>query len=420
MKKTIATLVAVIAALMLVIGVFAADTVLYKGDLNRDGKVLANEARKILRMSARLDPQPEAGSEDFVIADVNGDGRILANDARTALRMSARLDPMIEFEPAQPTTDAPVTQEPSSEPQTPVVTTVAPTEPVSPVTEPTTVAPTEPVTPVTEPTTVAPTEPVTPVTEPTTVAPTEPVTPVTEPTTVAPPEPTTVAPPEPTTVPPTEPVTGRETDVPESDWPAAIKAFFSGRYRMNGFLRAGGDNSEIDFATNGKDIRASQSMADAGINTDVVILIKQEKTLLGRPKNVMYFLAEKDGAKYYCEFNETVQKALGIDDIGLDDLELGAIEGAKLEYVEHFANGRDVWRFTGDGSAVEIIMEGDTLKRIIIYDESGQPDTVMDAESFTYGSDLPDSLFTTDGYKKYPILQGGALGFFSWLMGESV
>ena len=96
MKKTISVLIAILMALSLV--TLAHAETLLKGDLDRDGKVFAKEARTILRMSASLEPKPEAGSADFRIADVDDDGRILAKDARIALRMSASLETKVTFE----------------------------------------------------------------------------------------------------------------------------------------------------------------------------------------------------------------------------------------------------------------------------------------------------------------------------------
>ena len=93
MKKLIAVAIAVILTLSAVMCAFGAPA--YKGDLDGDGKVLAGEARRILRMSAKLDPQPDRDSEAFRLADVDGDGKLLAKDARIALRISAKLEPMM-------------------------------------------------------------------------------------------------------------------------------------------------------------------------------------------------------------------------------------------------------------------------------------------------------------------------------------
>ena len=57
-----------------------------KGDVDNDGNVTAADARKILRVSAKLDVLT---GQAAVNADVNGDGDITAADARDALKISA-------------------------------------------------------------------------------------------------------------------------------------------------------------------------------------------------------------------------------------------------------------------------------------------------------------------------------------------
>ena len=59
------------------------------GDINHDGIIKANDARKALRFSAELEIPTEA---EFQAADVNKDGQIRANDARKILRASADLE----------------------------------------------------------------------------------------------------------------------------------------------------------------------------------------------------------------------------------------------------------------------------------------------------------------------------------------
>ena len=60
-----------------------------KGDLNKDGKVSASDARMALRISAQLDP---CDDEIIKIADMNEDGNITSSDARKILRISAMLE----------------------------------------------------------------------------------------------------------------------------------------------------------------------------------------------------------------------------------------------------------------------------------------------------------------------------------------
>ena len=108
------------------------------GDVNWDGKVLADDARFTLRMSARLETlYPWA----LAVADVNGDGVVLSDDARQILRYSAKLQSGFERVvpvqiPIEPTTVtltavvAPATVAPTTVART--TTTAAPaTEPKS-------------------------------------------------------------------------------------------------------------------------------------------------------------------------------------------------------------------------------------------------------------------------------------------------
>lgn len=86
------------------------------GDVNWDGKILADDARFTLRISARLETlYPWA----LAVADVNGDGNVLSDDARQILRYSAKLQNGFErvvpvqipvaLTTATPTTAAPET-----------------------------------------------------------------------------------------------------------------------------------------------------------------------------------------------------------------------------------------------------------------------------------------------------------------------
>ena len=63
-----------------------------RGDANLDGKVLANDARLVLRASAKLETLEGQG---FINCDLNGDGKLLAGEARKILRYSAKLEQVI-------------------------------------------------------------------------------------------------------------------------------------------------------------------------------------------------------------------------------------------------------------------------------------------------------------------------------------
>ena len=61
----------------------------YKGDVNNDGVVTAEDARMILRHSAGLE---KLYLDEYLRADFNGDDSVTAEDARLVLRKSAGLD----------------------------------------------------------------------------------------------------------------------------------------------------------------------------------------------------------------------------------------------------------------------------------------------------------------------------------------
>ncbi|MCR5781788.1 MAG: InlB B-repeat-containing protein [Clostridia bacterium] len=63
-----------------------------RGDADGDGEVLANDARMVLRASAKLEKLDDAA---FERCDLNGDGNLLAEEARMILRYSAKLEKTI-------------------------------------------------------------------------------------------------------------------------------------------------------------------------------------------------------------------------------------------------------------------------------------------------------------------------------------
>lgn len=79
---------AIVVSTMSVCGVDYVDSI-KKGDVNGDGKITADDARKVLRASAKLENLNE---KEKTAADINGDGKVTADDARTILRKSAKLE----------------------------------------------------------------------------------------------------------------------------------------------------------------------------------------------------------------------------------------------------------------------------------------------------------------------------------------
>lgn len=69
------------------------------GDINKDGKVTAADARTALRLSAKLESKTEF--TDYAAADVDASYTITAADARNILRYSAKLDDYEKFSSAK-------------------------------------------------------------------------------------------------------------------------------------------------------------------------------------------------------------------------------------------------------------------------------------------------------------------------------
>ena len=116
-----AIILAVLAAFVLVFTSVGAAT--YKlGDVDGSGAVMANDARSILRYSAKL----ESGWTDLqlALADVNGKDGINAADARYALRISAKLEEELTVTIEEPTSET-ESESISEEPSVPVDNTVA-------------------------------------------------------------------------------------------------------------------------------------------------------------------------------------------------------------------------------------------------------------------------------------------------------
>lgn len=64
------------------------------GDINKNGRIEASDARTVLRASVGLEKLSE---KDFSLSDTDGDRKITASDARTVLRMSVGLEEIKEL-----------------------------------------------------------------------------------------------------------------------------------------------------------------------------------------------------------------------------------------------------------------------------------------------------------------------------------
>ena len=97
--STILSIIMLLSALPFTGITVSAETTLYYGDINKNGKVEASDARLILRASASL---AALNAEQKLIADCNTDGKISATDARKALRTAAKLETPVSYTNGKP------------------------------------------------------------------------------------------------------------------------------------------------------------------------------------------------------------------------------------------------------------------------------------------------------------------------------
>lgn len=299
-------------------------------------------------------------ADSIKAGDVNGDGKISAADARLVLRASASLG---ELTPDQQlvaevtgdgkisAADARLILRAAAELDTLPEITV---EPDSETDEETTEAPTAE-----EPTTEEPT--------------TE------EPTTE---EPTTE---EPATE---EPATGEVV----TDYPEAIKAFFKGKFYMEGVLSEE-DNSMVILATNGKSTEMSMSME----GFDMSIYATSKK---------LYIKFPYSGKKYYVEMTEETMASYGIDfdiDSIVESLTFGSVDeyGAPVLTTEEYEDAEySVYTFTSnDGSQLCFYADdAEDIKYIISKNASGQVDSSVRLNALS--ATIPSNMLTIKGYSE--------------------
>ena len=92
-KKRLIPMIAALLAVITAVSVIFASAA-YLGDANLDGKVQANDARKILRHAARIDFISDEAA--LALCDIDGNGKVNASDARLALRMASKAQPLVE------------------------------------------------------------------------------------------------------------------------------------------------------------------------------------------------------------------------------------------------------------------------------------------------------------------------------------
>ncbi len=123
MKNKIIAVIVTIVTILSSVCIWSGAEDVKLGDVNKDGKINAIDARVVLRVAAQLENLDESA---VVLADVNFDGKVNAIDARNILRAAAQIEDLPEMPTKEPDTDP---TEPDTDPTEP---DTKPTEPEEP------------------------------------------------------------------------------------------------------------------------------------------------------------------------------------------------------------------------------------------------------------------------------------------------
>lgn len=458
MKKILAALVVVMLAVIFTVGA-SAETYL-RGDINKDGKLSASDARATLRIGAKLD---EATEEQKLIADMNEDGKISATDARTILRISAKLEDskgeisiggnsgtetertelssgismsfkdfmkkfggMREFE----TTDGTIayTNDYVTVVSDPKMITSGNINSISitggdymicgvyagmPVDEALAAlksakwivdsenASQVTLTKVGMKITLAKTGDVVSFIEYylgiSIVTPDETTTQPPE-TTTQPPE-TTTQPPETTTKPPETTTKPSATSEDFEKLPEQAKAFLLGNFSLTGYTYNGENRDYVSMHVTKDNVRCGMMMeSEDGKPMDVDVLITDMNS-----KSATTYLVSND-TKKYCKLDSI---AMGILGLKPEDFKLSftSIDPAKvtveIKTVKEGITEYTSYTMKAGQEISEVYMIGENIKRICSYDSKGVLVSRFDVETFSAG--VPASAFSLDGYKKTSI-----------------
>lgn len=313
------------------------------GDVDESGKVMAKDARIVLRHVARLETL-----EDRLLptADVNGDGKVNMKDARLILRYAARLENKMGGEEKYDE----ITRENGSE-----TTKVNPGDlSTKPNTRPGTTKPDT--------------------TKPDTTKPD-----ITKPETTTEPEET--------------------TKDPLADIPQDIKTFASAKFTFTGTVYGGDGAQAVSLTTSGDNLKMAMNMDGIKLN----FMKRMEKKPLSKKEETKYYLISEE-KKLYTEFNADALKLIGLD-LNMDDLNFSfkAIDLSAQTFTveENVAfNGKSATCYTlSDGeSMMKFYTEGDKLVGLVTYDAAGNEQQMIVFKTFS--GDVPDSVWSLDPYKK--------------------
>lgn len=214
------------------------------------------------------------------------------------------------------------------------------------------------------------------------------------------PEPTTT-PDEPTTTPDDPTPVLPDNAVAYDDLPEQIKVFMSGAFGFNGYTYSEGKRDSLTFFTNGTDINAGMSF-----NMDEKTVYDIHIMMLGNGKKRTVYLC-CDNTKKYHKMTDLEMKTLNLS---LDEMELdfGSINPNDVVMTKSTVTEGDteyiVYAMEGDDAKSDIYTVNGEIKRVLAYDKNGTLASQMDIEEFF--TEIPADAFSVKKYSNSITVMG--------------
>ena len=166
-----------------------------------------------------------------------------------------------------------------------------------------------------------------------------------------------------------------------------LKAFFSGRYYIDGTMISGGEKTPLEMAMNGDDFQVYSEMD----GKDIAIMKLDGNIYLMNPDT-----------KKYTELNASVRKMMGINEesfsFSFNNMNINAETPDSVTECTYKGNKAVCYKYIGEKNHIEFIAVGDEVVQMILYNPQGGVETVVDFDEFTAG--YPDDMLTFKGYSK--------------------
>ncbi len=166
-----------------------------------------------------------------------------------------------------------------------------------------------------------------------------------------------------------------------------IESFFAGVYYIDGTMISGGEKTPLEMGMKGSDFHVFSELD----GKDMAIVQLDGKTYLMNPDT-----------KQYTEINAAIKKMMGITDdtfsFSFAGIKFDASSPASVTQATH--NGADAvcYTYKNDKNHLDFIAIDEEIVQFIVYDDAGEPKTVLELDEFT--AEIPDEMFNFKGYHK--------------------